>query len=85
MPIGGHSQGVRSRAPAIQSSVTHSDAAAARTTTQMAAAARLLSQTATPIIKLSDAKAVNQVSPMSASQPLAPTASASSAALKCQR
>ena len=48
--------------PKIQFNVTRSDAAAASATTQIAAPDRLPSQTATPIIKHSDANAVNQVS-----------------------
>lgn len=69
----------------IQESVTHRDPAPASATTQDAAAPRLLSHTASPIIKISDATAVNQVRPMSASQPLVEVISATSAALKCQR
>ena len=66
-------------------SVMRTEAAAAKAITQSAAPDRLLSQTATPIIKVSEAKAVNQVKPISASQPLTRSGSASSAALKCQR
>ena len=85
MPIDGHRTGLKSSVPNIQNSVTHSEAAAASTTTQIAATGRFVSQTASPIIKQSDANAVNHVNPASASQPLAPSVNASSAALKCQR
>ena len=61
------------------------DSVAASATTQSAAAPRPLSQTAKPIIAASDAKAVNQVSAASASQPLTCASNDNSAALKCQR
>ena len=67
--------------PNIQLNVTRSDVAAASRTTQIAAPGFLPSHTATPISRHSDANAVNQVSAISASQPLTRSGSASSAAL----
>ena len=84
-PFGDAMNGSSEKLPKKKLSIVRSDAPAARTTTRIAAFDRLLSQTATPIINVSDAKAVNQVRPISASQPLICSGSASSAALKCQR
>ena len=85
MPIGGCSTGAKLLVWNIQNSASHSEPAAASATAQMAAATRLPSHTARPIIKLSEANAVNHVRPTSASQPLIDVTSAISAALKCQR
>ena len=84
-PLGDAMNGSREKLPNKKLSVVRSDAPAARATTRIAAPDRSLSQTATAIIKASEAKAVNQVRPISASQPLICSGSASSAALKCQR
>ena len=66
MPIGCASHGVRLSVCKNQPNVVHSEQAIASTTTQIAAAERRLSQTARPIIKASDANAVNHVTATSA-------------------
>ena len=70
---------------AVHSSRARTEAAAASTTTINPAVILPLSRAARPIIVRRDAKAVNQVSAASASQPVAPVMTAMAAALKCQR
>jgi hypothetical protein len=71
--------------PGIKASSGRSDPVAQTSRTSNAASLRPLIQVASPTISISDAKALNQVSAASASQPLMPSNSASSAALKWRR
>src|SRR3954451_19625013 len=84
-PIGGASH-VYSRSSLNSTpSIARSEPAVESTTTQAAAEERVPSQTASPIINVSEENAENHVRPMSASQPLTPSARRNSAALKYQR
>ena len=71
--------------PGMNASSGRSDPVAQTSRTSNAASLRPLIQMASPTISISDAKALNQVSAASASQPLMPSNSDSSAALKWRR
>jgi hypothetical protein len=84
-PVAGSRTFSRFSAPHSGDSNGRSEPATAKGTIQSAADRRALSRTASPIIKASDAKPVNQVIATSASHPLTRNARTSSAAPKCQR
>src|SRR5215813_1948732 len=84
-PIGGASHEYSCSSPNRAPIAARSEPAVDSTTAQAAAEERAPSQTASPIINVSEENAENQVNPMSASQPLTPSARRNSAALKYQR
>src|SRR5215475_3779743 len=84
-PIGGASHAYSCSSLNSAPSTARSEPVVDSANTHAAAEERAPSQTASPIINASDEKAENQVRPMSASQPLTPSARRNSAALKYQR
>src|SRR5262250_849840 len=84
-PIGGASHVYSCSSLNSAPSAARSEPAVDSSTTQAAAEERAPSQTASPIISVSEEKAENRVRPMSAAQALTPTTRRSSAALKYQR
>src|ERR1700738_516306 len=69
-PVGDCKNGASSKLPNTTLRTSRNEALAANATARIAALVRLLSHTANAIIKSSEAKAENQVRPISASHPL---------------